>query len=245
MVVLNPDSIISGPTRTPRWGHSVTIDLGGLNSSLAISRDNRLPRASVVFTLAAQELMRLSKAGDKVENILVVGSEVDPTMHPGFREISENLRALRDKWFPRAKLNLMTDFSVLDNPEVRIALGFYNNPVVRLEYGTVKTFQALTGRKSTQLGEIVHQLSTLERVIVRTNFVRGKVDNSTDSEVKGWIKRLRDVKPEEIQITSPSPRPRKGQPQGISKSRMQEIVDQVTEEIGATITMLESDDVVA
>jgi hypothetical protein len=245
MVVLNPDSIITGPSRIARWGQAVKIDLGGLNSSLAISRDNRLPRAAVVVTLAAQELMRLSKAGDKVENILVMGSEVDPTLHPGFREISENLRALRDKWFPRAKLNLITDFSVLDDAEVRIALGFYNNPVVRIEYGTVKTFHALTGRKTTDLGEMVHQLSTLERVIVRTNFVRGKIDNSTEAEVKGWIKRLHEVKPAEIQITSPPDRARKGQPQGITKARMQQIVDQVTEEIGATITMLELGDVVA
>ncbi len=244
MVVLNPTSIITGPTRTPRWGRTVTIDLGGLNSSLAISRDNRLPRASVVVTLAAQELMRLSKGGDKVDTILVLGSEVDPTLHPGFREISENLRALRDKWFSRAKLNLVTDFAVLDDAEVRVALGFYNNSVVRMEYGTVKTFHALTGRKTTHLSEIVHQLSSLERVIVRANFVRGKIDNSTEAEVKGWIKRLRDVKPDEVQISSPSPRPRKGQPQGISKTRMQEIVDQVTEEIGATITMLECEDVV-
>ena len=244
MVVLTPDTLITGPTRSPRWGQSLTIDLGCQDATLAISRDNRLPRASVVVTLAAQELMRLSKAGDKVENILVVGSEVDPTMHPGFYEISENLRALRDKWFPRAKLNLITDFSIVDDAEVRIALGFYNNPVVRLEYGTVKTFTALTGRKSTQLGEIVHQLSTLERVIVQANFVRGKVDNSTENEVKGWIKRLRDVRPDEIQITSPPPRARKGQPQGISKTRMQEIVDQVTEELGATITMLEPQDIV-
>ncbi|MCB9914067.1 MAG: hypothetical protein H6828_02825 [Planctomycetes bacterium] len=245
MVVLNPDSIITGPSRSPRWGQALTIDLGGLDSTLAISRENRLPRAAVVVTLAAQELMRLSKAGEKVENILVVGSEVDPTMHPGFREISENLRSLRDKWFPRAKLNLLTDFSVVDDAEVRVAMGFYNNPVVRLEYGTVKTFKALTGRKTSHLGEIVHQLASLERVIVQANFVRGSVDNSTDSEVRGWIKRLRDVRPEEVQITSPPPRARKGQPQGISKQRMQEIVEQVTEEVGATVILLDPEDRVA
>jgi hypothetical protein len=245
MAVLNPSCVITGPTRTPRWGQHLRIDLGGLDSTLAISRDNRLPRAAVVVTLAAQELMRLSKGGDKLQNILVVGSQVDPTLHPGFREISENMRALRDKWFPRAKLNLMTNFEVLDDAEVRVALGFYNNSVVRLECGTVKTFKALTGRKTTHLGEIVSQLATLDRVIVRANFVRGKVDNSTEGEINGWIRRLRDVKPEEIQITSPPPRHRKGQPQGISKTRMQEIVDQLTEEIGATITMLEHEDEVA
>jgi len=245
MVVLNPETILSGPTRSRHWGQALTIDLGALNTTLAISRDNRLPRSAVVVTLAAQELMRLSKAGEKVENILVTGSEVDPTMHPGFREISENLRDLRNKWFPKAKLCLISDSPVLERTEVRAALGLYDNPVVRLEYGTAKTFQAMTGRKSTQLGEIVRHLTSLDRVIVRACFVRGAVNNSTDNEVTGWIRRLRDVRPHEIQIATPPPTRRKGQPQGVTKARLQQIIDRVSEEVGATVTMLESMDVMA
>ncbi len=245
MIVLNPESIISGPTRTPRWGAALRIDLGALDSTLAISRDNRLPRAAVVVTLAAQELMRMSKGGDKVQSILVVGSEIDPTCHPGFREISENLRDLRNKWFPKAKLCLVSDHPELDRLEVRMALGIYDNPVVRMEYGSVKTFRALTGRKSTKLGEIVQHLGSLDRVIVRARFVRGDVDNSTETELKGWIKRLRDVRPHEVQISSPPPKARKGQKQGITKTRLQQIVDRVNDEIGATVTLLETADLLS
>ena len=123
--VLNAASIISGPEKTNAWGQTFTLDLGTPDSTLAISRDNRLPRTAVVVTLAARELMRLSKEGEKLEHIVVVGSEVDPTLHPGFREISENLRALRQKWFPRAKLVLISNAPSIDSAEVRIALGIY------------------------------------------------------------------------------------------------------------------------
>ncbi len=245
MVVLNPNSIITGPSRSPRWGRALTLDLGAPDATLAISRENRLPRPSVVVTLAARELMRLSKGGEKVDNILVVGSEVDPTHHPGFREISENLRALRNKWFPRAKLNLVSDDPRLNDAETRIALGIYDNPVVRLEYGTVKTFRKLTGHKSTVLSEIVRHLSSLEHVIVQAQFVRGEVDNSTESEVKGWIKRLRDVEPQEVLITSPPPQQRKGRPRGISDTRLKEIAELVTEEVGASVTVLDREEAVA
>lgn len=245
MVVLNPDAIITGPTRTPRWGAALRIDLGALDSTLAISRDNRLPRSSVVVTLAAQELMRMSKGGEKIQSILVTGSEVDPTCHPGFREVSENLRDLRNKWFPKAKLCLISDHPELDRLEVRMTLGIYDNPVVRMEYGTVKTFRALTGRKTTQLAQIVKHLCSLDRVIVRARFVRGDVDNSTENELNGWIKRLRDVRPREVQISSPPPKARKGMRQGITKTRMQEIVDRVSDEIGATVTLLESADLLS
>jgi len=242
MVVLDPKTIISGPSRHDHWGRSLTVDLGALDSTLAISRENRLPRSSVIVTLAAQELMRLSKAGEKVNNILVVGSEVDPTRHPGFREISENLRALRNKWFPRAKLNLISDDPELSDVEVRISLGSYDRPVMRMEYGTVKTFQKLTGHKSTELAEVVKYLSSLDRVTIRSQFVRGDVDNSTDSEVKGWIKRLLEIEPQDVFLSTPPSRKRKGQPQGVTPARLKEIADAVTEEVGATVTVVSYED---
>jgi hypothetical protein len=242
MVALNPSSLISGPTRMNRWGRTLTIDLGTRDSTLAISRENRLPRAAVVVTLAAQEMMRLSKAGDKVDNILVVGSEVDPTRHPGFREISENLRALRNKWFPRAKLNLISNDPSLCDQEARITVGIYNSPVVRLEYGTAKTFQKLTGHKSTELTKIIQHLSSLEHLIVQAQFVRGEVDNSTDSELKGWIKRLKEVGPQEVLISTPPSKRRKGLPQGITPTRMSHIEELIAEEVGAKVTVVDYTD---
>lgn len=241
MVVLNPDSILTGPFKTPRWGRTVTLDLGAPDVTLAISRDNRLPRASVVVTLAARELMRLSKDGEKVDHIVVVGSDTDPTRHPAFREITENLRELRDKWFSRAKLCLVSNDPLLDSQDVRLGVGAYDLPVIRLEYGTTKTFARLTGRKSTELAPLVHQIASLDRVVVRANFVRGTVDNSTENEVKGWLKRLQDVRLAEVQITSPNPRST-SKLKGVTKSRLREIVEQVSESTGATVTVLEPDD---
>ncbi len=242
MVVLNAESVLHGPEKTNAWGQTLTLDLGTPDSTLAISRDNRLPRTAVVVTLAARELMRLSKEGTKVEHILVIGSEVDPTMHPGFREISENLRALRQKWFPRAKLVLISNEPSIDSAEVRIALGVYDKPVIRFEHGTTKTFSKMTGRKSTELGEMTRFLSTLERLIVRACFVRGDVDNSTDSEIKGWIRRLNDLSPKEVQLFSPDAKKR-GPRRGITKTRMNEIVDQLSDKVSAPVTVLEASEI--
>lgn len=241
MVSLSPSAIFCGPKAHPRWGMTLTLDLGLPDATLAISRENRLPRASVVVTMAARELMRLSKAQEKLDTILVTGTSADPTSHPDFKEITENLRELRNKWYPKAKLCLSCQDPHLDDAGVRIGVAAYDWPVMRLESGNAKTYSKLTGRKSTQLGKIVEQLSSLERVIIRAEFVRGAVDNSTDSEVKSWIKRLQDVRPKEIQISSPNPRSStKGGPRGISKSRLQEIVDMVSDQVGATVLVVET-----
>lgn len=243
MLSLSPSSIFSGPKPNARWGHTLTLDLGARDSTLAISRENRLPRASVVITMAARELMRLSREGEKVETILVVGSQADPTSHPDFKEITDSLRELRNKWFSKAKLCLLCDDPHLDSPGVRIGVAAYDWPMVRLESGTARTYSKLTGRKSSQLGKIIEQLASLDRLIIRAEFVRGEVDNSTDTEVRGWIKHLQDVRPNEIQVWSASPRSAgKGGARGIPKTRLQEIVDLVSDKVGATVLVLDPPD---
>ncbi|MCH2105929.1 MAG: hypothetical protein MK291_04735 [Planctomycetes bacterium] len=238
MVHLTPDTLITGPKATERWGRAIFIDLGAAGTTLAVSRENRLPRASVVVTLAAQELMRLSKAGEKAEHIVLIGSDVDPTHHPDFREISDNVRELRNKWFPRAKLVLISDDPQLDLPETRIALGSYDFNVVRLESGTAKTYSAMTGKKSTELGALIKHLTHVERVVVRAEIGRGKIDNSTPSEVKNWMKKLREVEPVEVQLTTLKGR---GKPSDSRRAVTQSVLDKVAEdggdELGTTVNV--------
>lgn len=244
MVLLSPSSILDGPKKSARWSTVLTVDLGCLDATLAVSRENRLPRASVVVTMAAQEFMRLSKAGEKVDHVLVFGSQCDPTEHPDFRVISENLRELRHKWFSKSKLVLLSDAPRLDTPEARLGAGTYDLPVARMEYGTVKTFTALTGRKGTELADLVKQLSGLDRLVVHAQFVRGEVDNSTDGEVRGWIKRLQEIGPREVLLSTPDPK-RRGKTRGIPRTRLDEIVEQVGDKVGIPASVVEAEDLTA
>jgi len=238
MVHLTPDSLITGPKATERWGRAVFIDIGADGTTLAVSRENRLPRASVVVTLAAQELMRLSKGGEKAEHIVVIGSDVDPTHHPDFREISDNLRELRNKWFPRGKLVLISNDPELDLPETRIALGSYDFNVMRLESGTTKTYTALTGKKSTHLGQLVKHLTTVERVVVRAEIGRGEIDNSTPTEIKNWMRKLREVEPVEIQLSTVKVRKNSGSTRrSVSKSVLDKVAEELGDEVGTTVNI--------
>ena len=240
MVHLTPTSLITGPKVTERWGRSIFIDTGANGTTLAVSREVRIPRASVVVTLAAQELMRLSKNGDKADHIVLIGSDVDPTHHPDFREISDNLRELKNKWFPRAKLVLVSNDPDLDSAETRIALGAYDFNVVRLESGNAKTYSAITGKKSTNLAHLIKHLTTIERIVVRAEITRGKIDNSTAAEVKNWIKKLREVEPIEIQISTLKG---KGKPSDkrlpVTKTALDKVAEELGDEIGTTVNVFQ------
>lgn len=212
------------------------IDLGSQDQAMAVSRENRMPRASVVITTAARAIIRLSKAGEKVESIAVWGSEVDPTLHPDFKEITGNLRDLRNKWFAKARLWLITEEPHFENTAVRHVLGVYDRVIARVEWGTAKTFTALTGRRGTELPSLFAGLMHLEHLVVQTRFVRGEADNSTPTEVRAWMKRLTELRPREVHVLNLEKAPR-GKLKPVPKARLAEIAAEVTEKTGIPATV--------
>lgn len=221
--------IVHGPTRSARLGRLMAIDLTAPQNNLVVERGSQLPRGSVVVTSAARKLMEHSKAGDKLDHIVVLGSSVDPTEHPDLGEVTENLRALRDKWYSRAKLCILTGSLDLASAPLRLTLSHYNKLFFQYEWGTAKTFATLTGEKGTALRELTRHLVGFDHLIVEAKFFRGDVNNSTDSEVKNWIKKLQDVRPEEVHILR-GPRKVEGKKlRAVTPTRQKQIADAVSE----------------
>ena len=237
--------IISGPQKTERLGMTLGIDLGSQDVALAVSRDNRMPRASVVVTTAARNIIRLSKAGEKVESIAAYGSVMDPTMHPEFREITTNLRDLRNKWYAKATLWLISDSPRLEEPDIRRCLGIYDRVMARMEWGTAKIFTAMTGRKSAELTGLMSNLGQVDHLVIQARFQRGDNDNSTEAEVKAWIKRIGELKPREVQILNPETRPGAKKYKPVPKGRIGEIAAEVTEKTGIPATVFASEAVLS
>jgi ribosomal protein L23 len=224
--------VFQGPVKTERFGQVLGVDLGCADSGMVVSRDVRMPRASYVITTAARHVIRLSKSGEKIDGILVWGSEADPTMHPEFREITGNLRDLRNKWFAKAKLHIVSENPRVEAPEVRHALGIYDQAIVRFDWGTAKTYAALTERKCTEYANLCAHLGHLENLVFQVRFFRGEVDNSTEAEVKAWIKKISELKPRGIQILNPEGKGKKTKP--LTKSRITEIAAEIAEKVGIT-----------
>ncbi len=233
--------LLSGPAKSERLGIALGIGAGHPDLAFAVSRQVRMPRASVVVTTAARTIIRISKAGEKVESLVLHGSQSDPTLHPEFREIASNLRDLRHKWFNKAKLCLISDDPHFEQGDVRHALGVFDRVFVRMEWGTAKTFAAMTGRKSTDLAQLTTILNHLESVVVQARFVRGDQDNSTEGEVKAWVKRLADLKPREVHLLTTDTKGLSKKLRPAPKSRLSEIAAEVTEKTGIPVSIFASD----
>ncbi|MBK7642422.1 MAG: hypothetical protein IPJ19_05150 [Planctomycetes bacterium] len=234
-----PDSpLILGPKKADRLGTIFGVDLGSPDPVLSVSRETRMPRASVLVTTAARHIIRVSKLGEKIETMMIFGSGIDATMHPGFREITGNLRDLRNKWFSKAKLWLVSDDPQVERPDVRHSIGVYDRVVVRLETGAQKTFAALTGRKPADYNTLLAQLGQIERLTLQARFYKGEIDNTTDAEVKAWVKKLGELKPREVFILNPEAKPENKKLKPAPKARVQEIVAELAEKTGIQATIL-------
>ncbi len=232
MPTIQQAEIIEGPLEHPQFGRILVV-----RPTIDTVRAGRHPSQAVVVTTAARRMIELSKAGEKL-NAVVVEGDKDPTSHPEFHEISANLRELVNKWFPKCKLTLVSRNAKLSRPETRHALTFYDSPVLGLEAGTQKTVAKLSPETFDDFKDRLTLMRRLEseRLIVRTLFVRGDVDNSKDAEVRAWIKNLSEIRPAGVQILTPA-KPRDGQ-KPVTKTRMTEIAQLAQSKVGVPVEVL-------
>ena len=229
------DTIITGPEEIEGLGATLVVDpcQESFRSGILVSQ-------AVIVTTAAATIREHSREGRKVNTILVTG-EIDPLSHTDFRAISENLKDIAKKWFPKAKLHLVGHPRYINTPGIAVALDYYKEVALRLEAGTQKTYAAMTGEKGQVYKRVLEALTRLDigHLVVRARFVRGDIDNSTPVEVRGWIKALAAIKPMRIEIESPK-KTFLPKTKPITATRLKEIAAEVEEKTGLPLVILES-----
>jgi hypothetical protein len=234
MIARLQEEIVLGPLEHVRLGRSVVV-----RPTVETMRANRFPTQAIVVTAVARKLIELVRASEKISALVVEGGNDGPTKHPEFHQISENLRQLLDKHFSKALLCLVSEATPLDSPNLRHALTFYDQTILKLDAGTQKTWAALTGSNPKQFKGVVESLGRLgaDRLIVQTRFVRGEVDNSNETEVKAWIRQLTEIRPAGVHITTAAKA--KGKKEiPVTKSRMSQIAELVTTKTGIPVEVL-------
>ena len=242
-------SIVYGPVKSRRLGISLGVNplptsrescppnciycqKGTADSVPIVARTNQAPSAGVIVTSAARKIIDTSRAGEKLESITIAGNG-DPTLHPALLEIAENLRDLRNKWFPKADLSIISDSTNLGPDEIRRALRIFDRPIMRFEWGTQKTFTSMTGRNANDYKSVCEALHGLDRLIIQANFSPA---NSSEIETRAWIKKVEELRPKEVQILSNEAGSKK-KGKGVSPSKLEDLAAQVTEKTGVPATV--------
>ena len=139
MTIIFPSPIF-GPVHSRRLGVSLGINLlpedGKVCSfdciycECGFNADHRpkkhLPAREEVRTALEEKLKDMQQNGP-APDVLTFAGNGEPTAHPHFPEIIEDTLALRDHYFPKAKVSVLSNSTFIDRPAVFDALNKIDN----------------------------------------------------------------------------------------------------------------------
>ena len=211
---------IFGPVHSRRLGVSLGINLMpadgkvctfdcvycecGFNADFR-PRQRRPTREEVREALEAR--LQDMQANGPAPDVLTFAGNGEPTAHPHFSEIIDDTLALRDRYFPKAKVSVLSNSTMLFRPEVVEALKRIDNNILKLdtvdpEY--IRRVDRPTG--AYDVNDIISQMKAFKgQLIIQTMFMKGthdglSVDNTTDRYVLPWLDAVRDIAPRQVMI---------------------------------------------
>ena len=142
--------------------------------------------------------------------VITFSGNGEPTLHPDFPGILDDTVAMRDKYFPDAKVSVLTNSTRADRPEVAAALMRADNNILKLDSAIGETLRRLDRPNSPGFTpqKVVADLEQFAGTgIIQTMMLRGSydgepIDNTTDEEVQALIEAYRRIRPREIMLYS-------------------------------------------
>jgi wyosine [tRNA(Phe)-imidazoG37] synthetase (radical SAM superfamily) len=243
------DEIIFGPVRSRRLGNSLGINLLPLKRKMCNfnciycecgwSGDTgtireRIPSRREVFGALSSKLEEMRKNGE-TPDVLTYAGNGEPTLHPDFPGIIDDSIMLRDKYFPQARIAVLSNASTIKRPEVREALMKADMNILKLDSAFNETIRVHNQPdREVDAGTLIEDLAAFKgKVIIQTLFVRGsfrgrKIDNTTPSEIEAWLKAISTIKPSEVMIyTISRDTPEGSDLEGVPEDELNRIAEQV------------------
>ena len=215
--------IIFGPVRSRRLGLSLGVNLLPTESKLC-SFDciycecgwnaehpgaRRFNSREEVRRLLAETLRRMVAEGTPPDVITFAGNG-EPTLHPEFGAVIDDVIALRDELCPEARVSVLSNATQLHREEVHAALLRVDNPILKLDSAFDATVRRMNVPQNPAytVREVVERMKRFEgRMILQTMFLRGtcngeKIDNTTEEEVAAWLRIVDEIRPRQVMVYS-------------------------------------------
>ena len=210
------EETVFGPIHSRRLGSSLGINLlpqkGKLCNFDCIycecgwNRDGRgdsvLPTAEDLRAALTARLEACRQAGTPIDSITFSG-DGEPSLHPDFAEIIDITLALRDTYYPAAKVSVLSNATRVMRDDVFRALRKVDNPILKIDAPT----DALADRINQpapgyHVADVVAALKRFEGdFVLQTMFLRAPgFDSSAPEVLLGWMDIVRELRPREVMV---------------------------------------------
>jgi wyosine [tRNA(Phe)-imidazoG37] synthetase (radical SAM superfamily) len=215
------DSIVFGPVSSRRLGVSLGINLLPVSRKVCsynciycecgwtpgeTGSAEKLPSRREVYDALRKKLSEMKEKG-KAPDVITYAGNGEPTLHPAFAGIIDDSLALRDEFFPSARVSVLSNSSMLHRKSVREALKKVDMNMLKLDSaipGTVKQLNQPHSR--VDIGRFEELVKDFDgKFIIQTLFVRGEcdgrpVDNTTEEEIAAWLEAVARLRPQQVMI---------------------------------------------
>ncbi len=216
------NEIIFGPIISRRLGNSLGINLLSTKSKICnfdciycecgwTGLDKKVKKFNSkeeVIANLESKLQELKNTNFRLDAITFAGNG-EPTMHPDFSEIIDKVILLRDNYFPKTKISVLSNASMLNNKNIVTALKKVDQRILKLDAGTELDFKIINKPKSRRtINWVVDHLKYFNGdLIIQSMFLKGQLedgyfDNTTDENVNAWLKLIAEIKPKLVMIYS-------------------------------------------
>lgn len=223
MVTILFHDTIFGPIHSRRLGTSLGINLtpndgkicsfdciyceAGYNAQGA-GTTGISPREEV-RTLLEQKLAEMKANGERLDVITFSGNG-EPTLHPDFNGVVDDVIALRDRYYPQVKISVLSNSTTIDRPAVVEALKKVDNNILKLDSAIDRTMRLIDRpvNRNFNVADLVERLKQFSgQCIVQTMMLRGehegeRIDNTTDEEVEALLAAYLEIRPMEVMLYS-------------------------------------------
>ena len=215
------DEIIFGPVKSRRLGKSLGINLLPVKKKICNfnciycecgwTRDveitvSRPPSREEVYNALNIKLSDLKKKS-KTPDVITYAGNGEPTLHPDFPGIIDDSISLRNKYFPEARIAVLSNATTISDPSIREALLKVDQNILKLDSAFDSTIK-IHNQPGIDINveELIKDLQKFNgKVIIQTLFLRGthngiEIDNTTPVEITAWLKAIKKIKPSEVMI---------------------------------------------
>ena len=223
MVTILFHSTIFGPVHSRRLGTSLGVNLSPVDGKVCSfdcvyceagynsqgTGKSGLPSREDVARQLESKLKEMSAAGEPLDVITFSGNG-EPTMHPDFEGVIDDTLALRDRYYPGAKVSVLCNSTRLDRDGVVNGLRKVDNCILKLDSALTPTMRLIDQpvSKSFTCEYVIPQLEAFgDKCVIQTMMLRGNhdgkhIDNTTPGEVDALIEAYKRIKPREVMLYS-------------------------------------------
>lgn len=220
MTILFPAPIF-GPVHSRRLGTSLGINLLPADGKVCsfdcvycecgLKKDfvphQKFPTRTEVREALHAQLLKM-KDENMAPDVITFAGNGEPTIHPEFAGIIDDTIALRNEFFPDAKVSVLSNAAHISDESVFQALMKVDNNILKLDTVSLEYIKFIDRpvSKSYDVKKIIEDMKKFNgRCIIQTMFITGtydgiSVDNTGDEYVNPWLEAVKEIQPSEVMI---------------------------------------------